>query len=262
MVLTKRTTISLTQFLGVLSPIKVSLLLQKYDISTNNVNNLSVVSDALLRADNDNLGKLINEVVVTKKSLKSEVTPKLIFKERWQDLTQCLLLDGYRVDKNSITRCEPSLEGAEPIEDDLSKELEKSNLPQWKEIKKHIDDSADDFKKGASGYNGCLSNLRIAYETLVIGIAENKGYKKINDGKDWGHSLSYLREKNFMNIKEEKALASVYTLISDASHIPLGFTEEEYVRFGRNLATSMCYFVIKLFNGKGGGVKESKPLPF
>jgi len=42
-------------------------------------------------------------------------------------------------------------------------------------------------------------------------------------------------------------MAKLYGFISDGSHIPLGFTEEEYARYGRNLAMSKCYYIIKKY---------------
>ncbi len=252
MVLTKRTKYSLAQFLDLFDAAVGRTLLEKYDMSWGWAGgyNQVAVSDTLLRADNAKLGRLVEEIVATDGDLRNRISSRYRFDERWRDLTKCLLLDGYRVEKSSITRIEPFLEGAEPIEDDLTKELHISSLASREEIKKQIDESAGDFKKAGPDYNGCLSHSRIALETLVRKIAEDSGFLVTDEKKAWGSSLCYLREKDLINTKEEQTLSSVYTFISDGSHVPLGFTEEEYVRFGRNIATYMCYFVIKLFNGK------------
>ena len=44
----------------------------------------------------------------------------------------------------------------------------------------------------------------------------------------------------------------IYTFISKGAHRPLGFTDEEFVRFGINLAISACYFLVKILNGDEG----------
>ncbi len=253
MVLTKRTKYSLAQFLDLFDVAVGHTLLKKYDISWGwgGGYNQVAISDILLGTDNASLGRLFEEIVATYGDLRNRVSPRYRFDERWIDLTKCLLLDGYRVEKSSITRIEPFLEGVEPIEDDLTKELQNSNLSSREEITKQIIDSAEDFRRAEPDYNGCLSHSRIALETLVREIAKKDGFHITEEGKAWGSSLRYLRNKNFISPKEEQALSSVYTFISEGSHAPLGFTEEEYVRFGGNLATSMCYFTIKLFNGKG-----------
>ncbi len=255
MVLMKRTKYSLAQFLDLFDADVGHTLLNKYDISlgwAGSYNQIEI-SSALLRADNDKLGRLLHEVVSTRGDLRNRVEPRYRFDERWNDLTKCLLLDGYRIENESITRIEPFLEGAEPVEDDLSKELQRSGLPACKKVKEQIVDSANDFRKASPDYNGSLSHARIAIETLVRDIAMKKGLNILekNEKKAWGLSLAYLRENTFISEKQEKTLAFIYTFISPGSHVPIGFTEEEFVRFGRNLAISMCYFMIKLFNGEG-----------
>lgn len=250
MALTKRTKYSLAQFLHLFDAAVGITLLKKYDITSWGGYDQIETSETFLSADNAKLWHLVEELVSTYGHLKNKVTPKYSFNERWQDLTKCLLLDGYRVEQGSIIKIEPFLEGVESIEDDLTKELQNSNLPSREEIKKQIIDSADDFKKAEPDYNGCLSHSRIALETLIRDIAQDGVFHVTDEGKAWGSSLGYLQKTGFISNKEEQALSSVYTFISEGSHVPLGFTEEEYVRFGRNLATSMCYFTIKLFNGK------------
>jgi hypothetical protein len=249
MILTKRTKLSLAQLISLLDPDVIEVLFGKHDIACCGSNSQIEISDALLNSNNTQIETLIEEVVATIGALRNRVTPKYKFDERWQDLTKCMLLDGYQINSKKIIKTEPFLEGVESIEDDLFKELENSGLSEYTEIQIQIRESENDFRKALPDFNGCLSHSRIALETLVKKIAGNFGFRTNNESKAWGESLAYLKKKDFINKKEEEALSSVYTLISDGSHIPLGFTEEEYVRFGRNLATSMVYFMIKLFNG-------------
>jgi hypothetical protein len=250
MLITKRTKISLAQFFDLFDDYTKHLLFEKYNIVYSLCDSASQIDlcDSLLTAGNENIQLLVEEIVATTGYLRNKIIPKYPFDERWKDLTQCLLLDGYQIEQNILIRIEPNLDGIQPIEDDLTAELNSSCLSQRKNIIALMESSAHDFRKPNPDFNGCLSNSRIALETLVINIAENNGFQKSTESKIWGQSLDYLLRTNFINKKENDAISSVYTLLSDGTHIPLGFTDEEYVRFGRNLAISMCYFIIKIFN--------------
>ena len=128
-------------------------------------------------------------------------------------------------------------------------ELRNSYLSSSDDVIRHIKLSAESFRKSSPDYNACLSHSRIALETIVRSIAKDKGLEINEPNKAWEKSLSHLKDKKFITNKEEEAIASTYTFISDGAHVPVGFTEEEFVRFGRNLAMSVCYFIIKKFNG-------------
>ena len=159
------------------------------------------------------------------------------------------LLDGYLIENKEISALEPNIHGQEPVEDALLIELSASNLDNDDSIKTCITSSASDFIKSPPDYNGSLTNFRVGLETIIREIALDKGYITSNSsGNTWGSSLRYLTTNLFITDKEEKALASVFTFISNGAHIPVGFNEEEFVRLGRNLCSSMCYFVIKKYN--------------
>jgi len=86
---------------------------------------------------------------------------------------------------------------------------------------------------------------------LVRGIAKNKGHALSNHEetkKAWGSSLQYLSVNGLLTKSQEQAISSVYTLVSKGSHVPIGFTDEEYARFSRNLVASICYFILKVFS--------------
>lgn len=250
MILTTRTKCSVAQLMGLLDTEFVQILFEKHGIYCERFNSQIEISNALFLADNRQIESLMEEIVSTSGALRNKISPKYIFEERWKDLTKCLLLDGYQIAEKTIIKTEPSIEGIVPMEDDLSKELKKSNLSQYDEIQTKVDSSANAFRKATPNLNDCLNDSRIALGTLVRKIAEHYGFIVENDSKAWGSSLHFLREHSFINKKDEYTLSSVYTFISDGSHKPLGFTEEEYTRFGRNLATSMTYYMVKLFNGK------------
>jgi len=248
MVVTKRTKMSLCQFLGLFNYDVILVLLEKHGISCDGFTQIEI-ADTLSTADQGAFGSVLDECVRTNGDLRSQVSPKYRFDERWGDLKKCLLLDGYKIEGCRLNRIEPFIEAYEPLEDDLTKELTKGNLSAGESIVSHFKRSAGSFIKANPDYNGCLSHARIALETLVREIAAMRGYELKNEKTAWGVSLSYLKQDGFFSSKEESSIASVYTFISDGSHVPIGFTEEEFTRFGRNLVTSICYFIIKKFNG-------------
>ena len=246
----KRTKLSLSQFLGLFDGDTVHTLMEKYNISyKDDYDNEISINDAILQADIKSITSLFEEIVKTDGDLRYRVSPKYRFNERWDELNGCLLLDGFKVESRTINSVEPIIEENSPIEDDLTKEIQLSNLPESEDIINHINRSAQSFLRTEPDYNGCLTHARIALETLVRGIAKSKGFQLNNENKAWGSSLNYLKTNDFFTEKQEKTIQSIYTFVSDGPHVPLGFTEKEYARFGRNLVTSICYFVSKLLTG-------------
>jgi len=249
MKITSRSKYSLCQFLDLFERDVIEVLLEKYNIPIysyfkRNLNQ-NDLKDSLIGADDSCIESLLDEIVRTRGDLRNRVSPRYRFDERWDDLISCLKLDGYEIERKKINPIEPFIEGNESVEDDLTKELKLADLTS---VIEQIDLSAESFRKSTPDYNGCLSHSRIALETLVRTIAENKGYQIKNTKKAWGESLAYSEKSQFITENEEKVIASIYTFISDGSHIPVGFTEEEFVRFGRNMITSICYFIVKKFN--------------
>jgi hypothetical protein len=249
MIVTKRTKLSLCQFLDLFEQDVVHVLLEKHGITACGFSQTEI-SKVLSEADHGSIESLIDELVRTNGDLRNRVSPRYRFDERWNDFQKCLLLDGFKVEEKTILRLEPVIESTEPVEDDLTNELENSCLDSSYDVIRHIKLSAESFKKASPDYNGCLSHSRIALETIVRAIAKDKGLEINEASKAWGKSLSHLQSTGFITNKEEGAIASTYTFISDGAHVPVGFTEEEFARFGRNLAMSVCYFIIKKFNGQ------------
>ena len=241
MIINLRTKISLSQLLDLFKYDLNNLLLEKHALE-HYCTNITDLKDAI---QDENLESLIQEVISTQRDLRSRVTPKYKFDERWADFEKCLLLDGYKItESNSIVSIEPTIDGVIATEDDLTLELRKSSLSKREEITELLIESANAFKNTSPDYNQCLSKARIALETIV----RNK--VKDEDGTDetWGRSLNILKTKGFLTNQEEQAISSTYTFVSDGSHIPLGFTEEEYTRYGRNLLMTVCYYIIKKQN--------------
>ncbi len=248
MQISKRSKLSLSQLLGVLNSQTVHVLLDKYEIDPYSVNSIVQISYEIQSTSENQLSNLIKEIIRTGRTLRNGVSPRYMYDDQFDELRKSLLLDGYVIDSSDIKSLDPDFEGKEPIEDELINELTKSGLDGYEEIRSCIIASADDFIKAPPDFNGSLTNIRIGLETIVRKIAIEKAFVSNRPGNTWGPSLGHLKNINFFSGKEEKTLASVFTFVSDGAHIPIGFTEEEFVRLGRHICASMCYFVIKKYN--------------
>jgi hypothetical protein len=248
MQISRRTKFSLTQLLSVLERPTAHVIFDKFGFDPQAVSSPINISDEIMYADNQILSDLIIEVIETKKTLRIGVSPRLKFDNQFSILEKSLLLDGYLIEEKSIKALDPNFMGFEPVEDALIKELDDSVLQNKAGVIQSVKASADDFIKAQPDYNGSLTNIRIALETLVREIALEKGFTATRPDKMWGASLGHLKTSGFIDQKDENALSSVFTFISNGSHVPLGFSQAEYVRLGRNMCTSMCYFVLKTYN--------------
>ncbi len=241
MIINLRTKISLSQLLDLFEYNLSNLLLEKHSLE-HGCYNINEINDAL---ESGNLESLVQEIALTKRVLRNKVSPRYEFDERWDDFEKCLLLDGYKItDNNLIIPIEPTIDGVVATEDDLTIELNNSSLPKKEEIIKLLLEPANAFKNTTPDYNECLSKARIALETIIRNKVE------VEDGRNesWGRSLHILKDKGFLTPEEDQAISSTYTFVSNGSHIPLGFTQEEYARYGRNLLMTVCYYIIKKQN--------------
>lgn len=242
MILNLRTKISLAQLLNKIQYQEINVIFEKHGLSAD-CHDLESIKDVVTT---EAIVSLIQEFVLTRRGFRNSISPKYTFDERWDDFEKCLLLDGYKINENnSISSIEPSVDGIVAMEDDLVTGINESSLSKKEEIIQLIIQSEEAFKRATPDYNGCLSKARIALETIV----RNKVKDKTGDDKSWGESLNILKDDGFLTQKEKLFLIPLYPLISDGSHIPLGFTDEEYSRYGRNLVMTTCYYIIKKHNG-------------
>jgi hypothetical protein len=248
MQVSKRSKFSLAQLLSVIDKPTVFVIFDKFGFTPQAVTSPVGIAEELLSASDTLLSDVILEVIHTARTLRNKTSPKYLFDDQFKILEKSLLLDGYQIEDNSVRALDPNFVGKEAVEDALIKEVQESSIVNKQDIVNAIKCSADDFVKAQPDYNGSLTNIRIALETLVREIALDKGFTTTRTGNTWGPSLNYLEKNGFIDQKDEKTLSSVYTFISNGAHVPLGFSEEEFVRLGRNLCYSMCYFVIKKFN--------------
>ena len=239
MIFSTRTNISLSQFLELFEISLTNILFEKYSMDTD-CRNIQDIKESI--SSSNSLDSLISELISTKQDLKSRISPKYKFDERWNDFEKCLFLDGYKIENNILISIEPNIDGVIPLEDDFTIEINSSTFSKKEDVKRLINESAEAFKN--SDYNQCLSKSRIALETLIRTIAIDK-YSNTND--TWGSALSNLKTNSFLTQIEEDLMAKTYSFVSNGSHIPLGFTNEEYARYGRNLLMSKCYYIIKKY---------------
>ena len=243
---------SLAQFLSIQESGVSIVLLAKYGAQHFSLPSghlpiqlLSVVREL----DDQALMSVLAEIVATNGDLRARVSPKHRFDERMQDLKQCLLLDGYKVENAQLVQIDPTIADAEPLEDDLISALQRSGAPNSQQIIAKIFDSAQAFRATPPDYNSALVNARVAMETLAVDIAADVASRQqataTYNPSRWGEVLSFLRASNEISLEEEKGLAGVFGFLSPGAHRPVGIPEDQMTRLGRSFALNMCWFMLK-----------------
>ena len=175
--LTKRSLLSLSQYLQLQPWGNVVLLLEKHGIIQEMVEPTPgreleflrlVLSDTIPEA----VLSLLSEVARTHGNMRNRVSPRYEHDERWEDLWACLALEGFRRSDSQLVRDEPAIEGSVAIEDDLTQQLNESSLAEAADIVRCIENSAEDFRKTPPDFVGCLTNARVALQTLATGGLE------------------------------------------------------------------------------------------
>ncbi len=257
--ISSRTKASLCMYLTLHEPAYVSLLMARSAIETHGMLRQatyfspSIIDDLITTIDRSNqedILSLLTNMVSTSGDLRVRISPKYQHDERWKDLLQCLLLDGFKIQEDELHRIEPTLNGTIAIEDDLGKELKQSNLGEVKGIIRALQNSAEDFRKAEPDYNGCLTNARVALQTLAKSVAKFRqtSHDSSHDDRKWGQVLAFLRTSGLIDIDEEKGISGVFDFTSPGAHRPVGIEEKEMARLGRSLVVSMCYYLIRLHN--------------
>jgi hypothetical protein len=194
---------------------------------------------------------MLAEIAGTQGNLRNRISPRYVYDERWTDLVTCLALDGYRIAGGEFRQVEPAIEGAVAVEDDLTAQLNRSNLREAPEIVRLINSSAEAFRRIPPNLNGCLNDARVAIQTLATAVSRTRaGSRSVGfDETKWGQVLDHLRISGFITQQEEKGLGGVFSFVSPGSHTPVGLSEMEMVRLGRSLGAGMCYFLVTRYNG-------------
>lgn len=240
---------SLAQYLELHDSTFVVVLLNKHKIRTT-VAEESLLNDilrAIRGSSQESILSLCEELARTRSDLRARISPKYRHDERFNDLSKCLLLDGYVIDAGKMHQIDPSISDVPPIEDELIQALESSSFSGAAEISNKITASAKAFRSAPPDYNACLNGARVALESLAREIARWRSSPSSPpyDPTKWGAILIFLKQVGFISQEEERGLAGVYGFISPGSHRPVGITEEQMARLGRSLALSMCWFLIK-----------------
>ena len=249
--ISERSKLSLCQLLK-LQPIpSLWVLLRKYDIDVeiNYLNRLDRLVSTIEDAQPSQLRSLLEEVVRTQRDLRNQVETRPRYDERWKDLELSLLLDGYRVKKDQLVAIDPTIEGAEPLDDDLTALLRVSGLPQADQVISVLDRSADAFKAEPLDLNACLTEARLALETAARDIARERQNSRSGNYAElrWSPALTYLKTSGFITQEEEKGLVGVYGFVSPGAHRPVEPDELEMARLGRSLSIGMLYFLVKRY---------------
>lgn len=250
-----RTLSSLAQLLA-LFPGTAAVLLSKHGLRNDTEQALSLlgINNTLLsQAESTGCLAILEEVVRTNGDLSNQIKPRYRFTERFDDLKRCLTLDGYHVGEREMTPLDPSISDTPPLEDDLVLGLKATNLDLSKEIVRKLTDSAESFRRTPPDYNACLTNARVALESVARTIASNRYHSDPPeyDPTKWGSVIAHLKTRRFFTLEEERGLVGVYAFLSPGAHRPVGLTEEEACRLGRSLALGMCWYLVKTYQSEG-----------
>ncbi|MBX8493785.1 hypothetical protein [Pseudomonas cichorii] len=248
-----RTRHSTAQFLGLQEIPTIRVLLEKHGIDASEIHHRTIIGGLALlitQADDKKLKYVLDEVTRTYKDLRSHVSPKERFDERYDDLKKCLLLDGFVVENKQLLMLDPSIRDAPPVDDELIAVLQQLGLPRCDGVIQKINDSTDAFRRPIPDFNASLANARVSLETLAGDIAQARivGIQPplSLDPTSWGSILNCLRKIGFITNEEELGLAGVYRFLSPGAHRPIGLPQDQMTRLGRTLALNMCWFLAKL----------------
>ena len=101
--LSRRSRLSLCQFLDLFDSDALVVLFEKYGLRPNELSNewggasaTAAIRQAVLKASGEQIGSVLGEALRTHGALRYQISPRYRFDERWNDLLLCLELDGYR----------------------------------------------------------------------------------------------------------------------------------------------------------------------
>lgn len=192
---------------------------------------------------------LLEEIVRTSDDLRYSVSPRYRFDQRFEDLERCLQLDGYIIVNRRLVPIDPTIVGAPPIDDDLTKELHESGLLTADDVTRKLSDSVRAFRAPTPNYNASLNDARIALQTLATDIANTRlpTHPGSFDSTKWGSVINYLRSSGFITTEEERGLTGVFGFVSPGSHRLVGLSDAEFARLGRSFVAGMCWFLVKRY---------------
>jgi hypothetical protein len=261
-----RSKLSLCQLLALYGHDDITLLLEKYGLRRSVIFGIDDIRNAIIGAASLPLGELIQEIARTRITIRSSISPRYRFDDRWQDFSRCLQIDGYGLARDEYGReseefapIEPIIDGVGEAEDDLTRELRRSGLAEAEVILNTLETSAASYRGG--DFNGCLTNARVALQTLATAVAKARrsSHPANFDETKWGQVAAFLRKSGFIQQHQEDALTGVFSFLSEGAHVPIGFTEVDFTRLGRRLAVSFCYFIVKTLDASHSPIIPTRP---
>lgn len=217
----------------------MGLHLEQFSVGTNSI------LQCLEAAGSDGFAALLVEVVETEGALRSAVTPRYVFDQRFKDFSRWLAHDGWAVEDGQIKSVGPAVEETTGLRDELLEGLAASPLDTDRAVTKCLNDSATSFMMEPPDYNDSATKVRIALETYARRLAQhvssagNGAYEQ----DTWGKALAYLRAEAVITQNEEAALAAVYTITGPGAHVPQGLDAEQWARLVRTLCIGGIYLL-------------------
>ena len=144
---------------------------------------------------------------------------------------------------------DPSIPETPALEDDLTRELKASGLPDVHDLIGRLEASAQAFRASSPNFNSCLNDARVALQGIATKIAQARSVSQPGsfDPTKWGSVITYFRSTDFITDEEERGLVGVFGFVSPGSHRPLGLSDQEFARLGRSFAIGMCWFLVKRY---------------
>lgn len=254
--ISRRMRMSLAQYLDRIAVHVLILLLKKHEILEANDTRynaygslLGVLPGIIGDANEARLASLIDEIARTQGYLYSHRNGNQVsYDERYADLSLCLLMDGYTLANKRFQAIDQTTQDdARAVEDELTTALRASGLPRAEDILRMLNSSTEGFRRPEPDLNGILNSARVGLQTLATDIAMQRLGKHPGkfDAERWGPLIEYLRVSGFIDEREEKGLAGVFTFVSPGAHKPLDLSRTDMARLGRALVFGMCWFLVK-----------------
>ena len=258
-----RTRLSLCQFLPLLGRERIEIIFAKYGLPADRISGgwriavtlEQAVVSPVLEASDGQVTEILQELARTGGAIRSQVSPKVRYDEPWADLELCLQLDNlvrakdeYGRDLKYYVPTEPGVDSVQPVDDDLTSELKRSELQDVDAILSMIEELATEFKAGNK--NACLNAARVALQTLArtIAVQRRDAHPASFSEDKWGQVIAYLRKSGFIDEAEEAGLTGVYSFISPDRTIPSACPISSLRGLAERSAFSCCYFLAKAAN--------------
>ena len=235
---------AIAQILTFISADAAKTFLYKH-LGVSNVSFLAALDDA----PDDALRAMATELLENNAFLRAAAPIKYVFESGVDDLERWVLHDGWIVEKGALLRVMPAAEEITGVRDKLIEDLNASGLDDDGDIKQLIENSSKDFVAQPPDFNGSITKVRIALETVARRAAKEFATKhgKSYPEDSWGRALQLLRSEAVIEQHEEEILARVYTFTSPGAHVPKGVTEEEWARLARTFSLSSTYFFLQRY---------------